>query len=337
MALLEVEALRVRVGRDGEGDTLVEDVAFAAEPGELVCIVGESGSGKSVTGRALLGLSADVGLRATGSALFDGEDLVAASPRRLRELRGRHLGFVPQDPQSSLDPLFTLGFQLREAIRRRDGRRADWRARALELLRHVEMPEPERRLGQYAHEMSGGQCQRALIALALAGRPRLLLADEATSALDATVKLQILELLDRLRREDGLLTLLITHDISVARRADRVVVLYAGRVVESGPADEVLSHPRHPYTAGLIASTPTLGAPAMADRGLRLPTIGGAVPDPGSRPHGCVFADRCPAASARCEEPQPMVLPRPFGAHGTACGRVLAGEIDATVLYGAVR
>ena len=344
MTLLDVRDLEIATApRRGGGVRLVHDISLTVAPGELVCLVGESGSGKSVTGQAVLGLAGQAGLRVSGQILFEGLDLVTAGPARARQLRGRGLALIPQEPASALDPLFPVGAQVAEAVRRASGGSArSARQTALELLAQARLPSPRQRAAQYPHELSGGQCQRVVIAMALAGQPRLIVADEPTSALDATVQLQLLELLDRLRGADndpatasgasrtGML--LITHDIGVAARADRIVVLYAGRIVEHGPAADVLSNPRHPYTAGLIASVPSLTSPA--DRQARLPAIPGGVPSPAARTAGCPFRDRCRMAAPGCEQEQALVN-HPGEAdgvtHAAACWRV-TGETSAQAL-----
>jgi peptide/nickel transport system ATP-binding protein len=343
VTLLDVRDLEIATApRRGGGVRLVHDISLTVAPGELVCLVGESGSGKSVTGQAVLGLAGQAGLRVSGQILFEGLDLVTAGPARARQLRGRGLALIPQEPASALDPLFPVGAQVAEAVRRASGGSArSARQTALELLAQARLPSPRQRAAQYPHELSGGQCQRVVIAMALAGQPRLIVADEPTSALDATVQLQLLELLDRLRAADGSGAgsgagrtgmLLITHDIGVAARADRIVVLYAGRIVEHGPAADVLSNPRHPYTAGLIASVPSLTSPA--DRQARLPAIPGGVPSPAARTAGCPFRDRCRMAAPGCEQEQALVNQHGEAdgvTHAAACWRV-TGETSAQAL-----
>jgi oligopeptide/dipeptide ABC transporter ATP-binding protein len=340
-------AARARRGRQQGGIRLVHDIGLSVAPGELVCLVGESGSGKTVTGQAILGLASQAGLAVSGEIMFEGLDLAVASPAQARQLRGRGLALIPQEPSSALDPLFPVGGQVAEAVRRASGgsARAARRA-ALGFLADARVPEPARRAAQYPHELSGGLCQRVAIAMALAGHPRLIVADEPTSALDATTALQLLELLDRLRSAGSTGMLLITHDIGVAARADRIVVMYAGRIVEQGPAAAVLGHPRHPYTAGLIGSVPRLASPggrehpgsagvaALTGRGARLPAIAGGVPSPAARAAGCPFRDRCRMAAPGCEQEQVLTvhpgpagpdtdLPRAGGGpHLAACWRV---------------
>jgi oligopeptide/dipeptide ABC transporter ATP-binding protein len=300
---------------------LVQGLSFSLRRGQTLGIVGESGSGKTLTGRAVMGLVAESGLQVSGSIRLDGEELVGAAAGELRRLRRDTLAMVFQDPISSLDPVFTIGAQVVEAIRRsgRHRRSAD-RAAAARLLTDVGITDAAARLDHYPHEFSGGMCQRVVIAMALAGRPRLLVADEPTSALDVTVQAQILALLDAKRRETGMGVLLITHDMGVAAVADRIVVLYAGSVAESAPAVAVLTRPRHPYTAGLLSSVPRLD-PGEGPR-RRLPAMPGGVPEPGSIPTGCVFAPRCPLAEGRCRESAPPLRPVTNGSdHLVACWR----------------
>lgn len=343
--ILTVDNLRVAVApkhRHDEPLVLIDQVQLSIQPGELVCIVGESGSGKTVAGQAILGLAAETGLQVSGSVVFDGIDLVSLGNRGVRGLRGRDLALIPQEPSSALDPLFTIGAQVAESVRRREGRVSNIEERVLDLLSRARVPEPEHRMKQYPHELSGGLCQRVLVAMALAGRPRLIVADEPTSALDATVQLQLLELLETVRAEEGTAMLLITHDISVAARADRIVVMYAGRVVEDGPAERVLTQPGHPYTAGLIAAVPGLDSlAALRDPARRLPSMDGSVPSPRHRPEGCVFRTRCVLATAECAEPQVLELvARPeVAASGqrSACWRTTSAELelDPAELWGA--
>lgn len=339
--ILRVRDMRVGLKpkhRGATGVALVQGVELSIQPGELVCIVGESGSGKTVTGQAILGLASESGLEVTGSVVFDGTDLVSLDARAVRALRGRDLALVPQEPSSALDPLFTIGAQMAESVRRRDGRTADVHDRVVELLRRARVPEPEHRMKQYPHELSGGLCQRVLVAMALAGRPRLIVADEPTSALDATVQLQLLELLEQVREEAGTAILLITHDISVAARADRIVVMYAGAVVEDGTAEQVLGAPQHPYTAGLIAAVPRLDSLAeLRDTSRRLPSMGGSVPSPAHRPGGCVFRTRCVLATDRCAEDQHLAPVASAPGQLSACWRTTEASLvlDPEELWGA--
>ena len=299
--LVTVENLTVRfVGRE---DTVhaVNGVSFRVQPGEVLCILGESGSGKSVTLRALMRLLPPQA-RIEGRMHVVGQDVPALSKRALRDLRGGLVSMVFQEPMTALDPVYTVGQQIGEAVRRHTGcnRRAA-RARALELLELVRVPSAERRLDSYPHELSGGLRQRAMIAMALSCNPRLLLADEPTTALDATVQVQVLILLRRLQRELGMGMIFVTHDLGVASEiADTIAVMYAGRIVESGPVSQVLSAPAHPYTAGLLAST-VHGQPRDRD----IDAIPGSPPDMRRLPPGCAFAPRCPRRMPACQEGVP--------------------------------
>ncbi|QFG26176.1 ABC transporter ATP-binding protein [Actinomadura sp. WMMB 499] len=311
-ALLDVRDLRVTVG--GGAAVPVADVSLHVRAGERVGLVGESGSGKSVTAMAVGRLIEHRGGRIDPASriLLDGEDLVTAPSRRIREVRARRIGMIFQDPLSSLNPVYTIGDQIGEAVRAADpaaGRKAA-RARAVDLLGHVGIADPGRRAGAYPHEFSGGMRQRAMIAMALAGEPELLIADEPTTALDVTVQAQILELLDRLVEQDRLAILLITHDLGVvAGFTDRLYVMYSGRIVESGPTDRVYARQSHPYTHGLIQAVPRLDHP----RDEELPGIPGAPPPITERPGGCSFHPRCPLAAdaAGCRTELPSLLPIP--------------------------
>lgn len=330
--LLQVNDLSVSVPgnrHDRHGAALVEHVGLRVHAGELVCLVGESGSGKTVTGRAILGLARENGLTVSGRIDFDGTDLLSLPAVAVRKLRGRRLALIPQEPSSALDPLFRVGDQVAEAVRLANGgsvRTA--RQTAIDLLDRVRIPEAAVKARQYPHELSGGMCQRVAIAMALAGQPRLIVADEPTSALDATVQLHILDLLDALRAASGTGMLLVTHDIAVAARADRIVVLYAGRIAEEGTASEVLGNPRHPYTQGLIAAVPTIDA--ARDRTTRLNSMPGGVPSPGRREAGCVFRPRCPLAGDGCQAPQ--TLSAVGHDHHAACWRVTAAHVSEVTL-----
>jgi peptide/nickel transport system ATP-binding protein len=285
----------------------VNGVSFTVQPGEVLCILGESGSGKSVTLRALMRLLPPRRTRIAGTVRVDGQDVLAMLPPALRHLRGGLVAMVFQEPMTALDPVYTVGQQIGETVRRHTGcgRRAA-RARALELLELVRVPSAGRRLDAYPHELSGGLRQRVMIAMALSCDPRLLLADEPTTALDATVQVQVLILLRRLQRDLGMGMIFVTHDLGVASEiADRVAVMYAGRIVESGPAAQVLGAPAHPYTAALLAST-VHGQP----RGRDIDAIPGSPPDPRRLPQGCSFAPRCHRRIADCRHavPEPRVL-----------------------------
>jgi len=315
MALLEVNGLRVSFpGQEGEVRA-VAGVDLAVEPGEVVGLVGESGCGKSATALAIMGLIEPPGAVSAGAVSLDGESLLAASPRRRRQLLGREMAMVFQEPTSSLNPCFTVGAQIEEVLRTHTPlpRRAR-RDRILELMGAVGIPDPAARLGAYPHQLSGGMNQRVMIAMAIACRPRLLIADEPTTALDVTIQAQILDLLQRLQAREGMALLLITHDLAVLSQvAGRVLVMYAGQVVEAAPLAELVSAPRHPYTAALLASIPGAGHA----RGEHLDAIPGNVPDPARPPAGCRFHPRCPRVQERCrlEAPALEAGPRAVRCH----------------------
>ena len=298
--LLDIEtlsvALRTRAGRL----QALDGVDLAIAPGETVCLVGESGSGKTITALSALRLIDFKGGRITGGAIrFDGKDIAALSQRRMSALRGRRIGIIFQEPMTAFDPLFTIGAQIIEVIQRHtDAGPAKARRKAVTLLERVHIGEPERRIDQYPHELSGGMQQRAMIAMALACEPALLVADEPTTALDVTIQAQILQLLKDIQTETGLAILFITHDLGVAARiADRVVVLYAGRVVEDAPAETIFARPAHPYTRGLLDSIVT----SATVPGSRLPAMEGAIPDLADMPSGCRFHPRCARATVECQ------------------------------------
>jgi peptide/nickel transport system ATP-binding protein len=306
MALLEVRDLSVVFHRKGEEPfTAVDGVSFDVEPGQTVGLVGESGCGKSVTSLAIMGLLAKRGVRVSGSASFEGTELLTLSDRQMRDRRGRDLGMVFQDPLSSLNPVVSIGIQVTEVLERHRGMsRKQASVEATELLDKVGIPDPSRRLSEYPHQLSGGMRQRALIAIALACRPRLLIADEPTTALDVTIQAQILALLGELVRETETALIMITHDLGVvAGLCDEVNVLYAGRVVERAGRHDLFRIPRHPYTSGLLASIPRLDAP----RGERLSPIKGSVNDNIPWAGGCAFAPRCPNALNTCVEETPAM------------------------------
>ena len=301
--LLSVRGLSVTLGTSAGRLPITRDISFDVKSGERVGIVGESGCGKSVTGLALLGLLPPRISSVEGQILLDGRDLNGLSERRLSRIRGREIAMIFQEPMSALDPVFTVGQQIGEAIRVhfKVGRR-EARERAVDVLARVGIPAPERRHDEYPHQLSGGMRQRAMIAIALACEPRLLIADEPTTALDVTIQAQIIDILLQLSDEAGMALLFITHDIGVvAETCQRVLTMYAGEVVENAATDDVLTAPLHPYTSGLMRSLPSLG-----ERKVRLPSIPGRVPTPGSMPEGCRFAPRCAFAQERCHSPQPM-------------------------------
>jgi peptide/nickel transport system ATP-binding protein len=307
--LLDVRDLRVEFPTRRGTLVAVDGVTFSIAQGEVLGVVGESGAGKSLTGMAIIGLLEPPGRVAAGEIRLEGERIDRLPPERMRRIRGRRIGAVFQDPLTSLNPLYTIGDQLEETILTHlDLGRAGARRRAIELLGEVGIPAPEARIEHYPHQFSGGMRQRVVIALALAAEPRLLIADEPTTALDVSIQAQIIMLLKRLAREHGTAVMLITHDMGViAETADRVAVMYAGRVAEIGLVREVIHLPRHPYTAGLMGSIPRIGAGAGKLRG-RLVQIEGSMPRLNAIPRGCAFNPRCPRRFERClaERPEPL-------------------------------
>jgi peptide/nickel transport system ATP-binding protein len=304
--LLEVHDLRVEFPTRRGTLVALDGVTFDIAQGEVLGMVGESGAGKSLTGAAIIGLLDPPGRVAGGRIVFDGQRIDDLPPARMRELRGRRIGAIFQDPLTSLNPLYTIGRQLTQTLRLRRGLDArEARERAVELLRQTGIPAPEHRLGQYPHQFSGGMRQRVVIALALAAEPRLVIADEPTTALDVVVQAQIIALLRNVTQAHGAAVMLITHDMGViAETCDRVAVMYAGRLVEIGPVDEVIHRPAHPYTAGLMAAVPRLKDERDA-QGARLAQIDGSLPGLEAIPAGCPFHPRCPKASPRCEAERP--------------------------------
>jgi len=303
--LLEVRDLSIRF-RTGAGEVQVTDsVSFALRAGERVGVVGESGCGKTVTGLSLLGLlPKPPRSRVTGQVLFEGRDLLALPEREMRDVRGRRIGMIFQEPMSALDPVFTIGQQIGETIRAhfKVGAR-EARERAIDALASVGIPLPDRRCDEYPHQLSGGMRQRAMIAIALVCEPKLLIADEPTTALDVTVQAQIVDLLRKLSERTGTSLLFITHDLGVVAEAcERMLTMYAGQVVEDGATDVVLERPLHPYSSGLLRSIPRL-----SQRKSSLPSIRGRVPSPAEMPSGCRFAPRCGHARPGCEAEQALV------------------------------
>ena len=314
-ALLAVRGLRTEFATDAGVVRAVNDVSITVPRGDVVGVVGESGSGKSVTARSILRMVNPPGRIVAGELLFDGRDLLTLSEKDMREIRGSEIAMVFQDPQSALNPVMTVGDQIAEALTVHGSSRKAARARALDLLRQVGIPDAARRLDDYPHQFSGGMRQRVVIAIALAGEPSLLIADEPTTALDVTIQAQILRLLGRLRDELGIAVLMITHDMGVvAETCDDVVVMYGGRVVEQGPVETVFKRQEHPYTADLLKAMPRLDA---GDR-RRLPAIPGAPPDPAALPAGCAFHPRCRLAEDRCRTELPT-LPAITVEHAAAC------------------
>ena len=305
-ALLEVRDLRTQFTTDDGEFAAVDGVSFSVEAGRTLAIVGESGCGKSVTALSIMGLVPDPpGRIRAGSIRFEGRELIGAPARAMQDLRGNGMAMIFQEPMSSLNPAFTIGDQIVEGLlRHRAISRAEAVKRAMAMLQKVRMPAPEQRFHEHPHKLSGGMRQRAMIAMALACDPRLLIADEPTTALDVTIQAQILELMQRLQHETGTAIILITHDLGVvAEVADEVVVMYAGCVVEHAPVQALFDSPQHPYTVGLLGSIPRMDI----DRE-RLASIEGQVPSPLRRPSGCSFADRCPFADARCRTEVPPLI-----------------------------
>ncbi|WP_181409998.1 ABC transporter ATP-binding protein [Martelella alba] len=311
-AVLELRDLSISFSGPALPD-LVDQVSFSVRGGEMLCIVGESGCGKSLTSLAIMGLLSAP--RMVGEIRVAGRDLLKVSERVREDIRGKEIAMIFQEPMTSLNPSYTVGYQIGEAIRRhRPGSRADIRDEVIDMLRRVGVPAPERRFHAYPHQMSGGQRQRIMIAMALINNPKLLIADEPTTALDVTIQAQILDLMKEMQRETGTAVVMITHDLRVvAEVADRLVVMYAGRIVESGTTAAIFEDPMHPYTIGLFGAMPTMGA-----RAGRLATIDGNVPAPADFPVGCRFAPRCPFASARCFAEKPPMTELGNG-HSVAC------------------
>ena len=299
--LLSVRGLTAGFDIQGRFVPAVINVSFDVSPGETLCIVGESGSGKSVTALSIIRLVPPPGRVTTGTLMFGGRELMTFDERAMQRVRGAEIGFVFQEPMTALNPVMTIGSQIEETLRVHDrATRRTARAKAVELLDAVSVPEPQRRIVEYPHQLSGGLRQRALIAMALACEPKLLIADEPTTALDVTIQAQILDLLRTMQKRLGLALLLITHDLGVvAEMADRVCVMYAGRIVEHSPVKDLFADPKHPYTRGLLASIPG-GAP-----GTRLRAIEGTVPPLGSLPPGCSFTPRCPDRFEPCPKAHP--------------------------------
>jgi oligopeptide/dipeptide ABC transporter ATP-binding protein len=326
-----VEFRGLSIGFPGGVDgplTAVRDLDLIVHQGQTLGIVGESGCGKSLTLRSLLGIVPDPGWIMAGSILWRGEADLVTDQKVLRELRGREISMIFQDPLESLNPVFSIGDQLIEVLRKRRGLpRRDARQEAVGLLDRVGIPSAAKRLRDFPHQLSGGMRQRVMIAIALACRPAVLLADEPTTALDVTVQDQILRLISDLQRDSGLTIVLVSHDLGVvAQMADRVAVMYAGRIVETGTIDEVLDSPRHPYTAALVASAP--GAVGVSRT--KFSTIGGSPPTLRDLPEtGCAFAPRCPFADAECDSVPMMLEPR-NGSHKSACPVVRADSMERT-------
>ena len=312
--LLEVKNLKVEFPTRHGLLTAIDDVSFTIAPGEVLGVVGESGAGKSITGTAIIGLLEPPGRIAQGQILLNGKRIDNLSYDQMRAIRGREIGAIFQDPLTSLNPLYTVGRQLTETIQTHLDLSAEAaRKRAIELLAQTGIPAPDKRVDQYPHQFSGGMRQRVVIALALAANPKLLIADEPTTALDVSIQAQIIQLIKTLCREQGTAVMLVTHDMGViAETADRVAVMYAGRVAEIGPVSQVIHSPQHPYTRGLMGSIPKMGADVD-----RLAQIDGAMPRLNAIPSGCAFNPRCPKVMERCKKERPDLLPA--GATQAAC------------------
>jgi oligopeptide/dipeptide ABC transporter ATP-binding protein len=317
VALLEVRDLHTSFLMPYGEARAVDGITFTIDPGRTLGLVGESGCGKTMTALSILRLTPP-GSRVTGEITFDGRHLLTLSEAEMRQLRGNAIAMIFQEPMSSLNPVFTVGNQIAEAVRLHQG--LSWRAaheQAVEMLKVVEIPEPERRVNEYPHQLSGGMRQRVMIAMALSCHPRLLIADEPTTALDVTIQAQILDLLAGLQQRLGMALILVTHDLGiVAERADEVAIMYAGRIVERAPVQAIFSRPLHPYTRGLLRSIPKVGA----EKARRLEAIPGVVPDLSCLPSGCHFRDRCPKAVARCAALDPLLEELQPG-HRIACVR----------------
>jgi oligopeptide/dipeptide ABC transporter ATP-binding protein len=320
--ILRVENLKTALDISAGRFMVVDDVSFTLDAGETLGIVGESGSGKSMTALSILRLlPRPVGTIVGGRVILDGEDLLTKSEDEMRRIRGREIGMILQDPHTSLNPVFTIGNQLREALHIQDpsASRKSLKEKAIAALRAVRVAAPEHRVNTYPHQMSGGMKQRVVGAIAISGRPKVIIADEPTTALDVTIQLQYLKLLEELQAETGMGILFITHDFGiVARLCHRIVVMYGGRIVESGPTATVFDHPSHPYTEALLASVPT-----VERRVERLYAIEGQPPSLASFGAGCRFAPRCPHAMDRCRTETPPSFPGKSGLgverHGAAC------------------
>jgi dipeptide transport system ATP-binding protein len=317
MALLEIQNLKVQFGAHETSVAAVDGLDLQIDAGEVVGIVGESGSGKSVTSLALMGLIDYPGRVSATRMAFDGRDLLGMKERERRELLGKDIAMIFQDPMTSLNPCFTVADQLIETLRVHEGgSKQALYARALALLKQVDIPDAERRMQAYPHQLSGGMSQRVMVAIAIACNPRLLIADEPTTALDVTVQAQMLDLLLQLQRERGMALMLITHDLSVvAQTASRVVVMYAGQVLETGRVPDIFNAPQHPYTQALLAALPEHN---LGQR--RLQTIPGVVPGQHDRPKGCLLSPRCAYAKQQCRDERPA-----FGVSGVRCHFPLNG------------
>jgi peptide/nickel transport system ATP-binding protein len=316
--VLEVRDLNVRFRTRAGTVQAVNGLSFQVAPGEVLSIVGESGSGKSVSMYSVMGLVKDRNATITGSARFQGQDILGLDDASMAKIRGREIAMIFQDPMTSLTPVYTIGWQIAEQLRTHgDFTKREAHERAIELLDEVGIPDPRRRVDNYPHEFSGGMRQRAMIAMALSCNPKLLIADEPTTALDVTIQAQILDLMRRLREKHGSSIVLITHNMGVVSElADRVIVMYAGRVVESGPKREVIRRARHPYTWGLLDAVPRIDTTLAKSGRRRLTTIPGSPVSPLAMPPGCPFEPRCVYRLDACSEQPPLTGP---GDHLDAC------------------
>jgi oligopeptide/dipeptide ABC transporter ATP-binding protein len=322
MSLLQVRNLKTWFATARGEVRSVDDVSFSIEQGEVLSLVGESGCGKSVTALSIMRLVSEPGRIVGGEILFEGRNLRELREQEMRAIRGETIAMIFQDPMTSLNPVFTVGEQIAEAVRLHRGvsRKEAW-AQAVEGMHDVAIPAPEMRAKSYPHEMSGGMRQRVMIAMALACDPKLLIADEPTTALDVTIQAQILDLLNELREKRNLALLLITHDLGVvAEIADRVAVMYAGKIVEEAPVKELFARPRHPYTEGLLRAVPRLDESGAAQK-RRLQTIEGVVPNPLALPPGCRFAPRCAHAQDKCRTGEIDLVPA-GDSHLSRCARI---------------
>jgi peptide/nickel transport system ATP-binding protein len=322
-ALLELRQLSVSFATDDGIVRAVDGIDLALQRGRTLGLVGESGCGKSVTSLAVMGLLPPENSKVSGEVHFEGRDLLTIPPRELRDLRGAQLAMIFQEPMTSLNPSFTIGNQIVEAIQRHQGMdAAAAKARAIEVLRLVRISSPEKRFDDYPHKLSGGMRQRAMIAMALACGPQLLIADEPTTALDVTIQAQILDLMRGLRRDTGTAIILITHDLGVvAEMADDVAVMYAGQIVERAPVATLFARPEHPYTVGLLGSIPRLD-----EKREQLPSIEGRVPDMTQPPEGCRFAARCPFVEPACHAEAPALVEVAPG-HLSRCRRAPLSQV----------
>ncbi len=311
-----VSNLNIEIAGDHGSFPVVSEMSFSVAPGETLCIVGESGCGKSMTALALMRLLPEAARVVSGNIVVEGQDLLRLDENAVADLRGEQIAMIFQEPLTALNPVLRIGEQIAEAVRQHrkiSGRKA-W-ARAIDTLRLVQMPDPERRAHQFPHELSGGMRQRAMIALALACDPKIIIADEPTTALDVTIQAQILGLISELQKRLGTAQILITHDLGVVSEvADRVIVMYAGRRVEEASIYDLFDNPIHPYTQGLMGAVPRAGDKADG----RLVDIPGTVPPLWDLPQGCAFAPRCPTASARCLSERPPLMEKTPG-HWAAC------------------